>query len=48
MLVTLNKADLQSLIDDGHAEVCCHFCGEKYQFNKEELTALLHVAEKLK
>ncbi|HJF85485.1 MAG TPA: Hsp33 family molecular chaperone HslO, partial [Megamonas hypermegale] len=48
MLVTLNKADLQSLIDDGHAEVCCHFCGEKYQFSKEELTALLHVAEKLK
>ena len=47
MLMTLNKLDLQSLIDDGHAEVCCHFCGEKYQFTKEELIALLHVSEKL-
>ncbi len=47
VLMSLNKNDLQSLVDDGHAEVCCHFCGEKYQFTKEELTALLHVSEKL-
>ena len=48
MLMTLNEHDLKSLIDDGHAEVCCHFCGKKYQFNEEELTALLHVAQKLR
>ncbi len=48
VLMSLNQHDLQSLVDDGHAEVCCHFCGEKYQFNQEELTALLHVAQKLK
>ena len=48
MLMTLNEHDLQSLIDDGHAEVCCHFCGKKYQFSEEELTALLHVAQKLR
>ncbi len=41
VLLSLNKKDLQSLVDDGKAEVVCHFCGEKYQFNKEELEALL-------
>lgn len=48
MLMTLSEHDLQSLVDDGHAEVCCHFCGKKYQFNKDELTALLHVSQKLR
>ena len=35
MLMSLGKDDLQSLIDDGHAEVGC-----QYQFNAEELKAL--------
>lgn len=40
VLMSLSKDDLQSLIDDGHAEVNCQFCGEKYQFTAEELKAL--------
>ena len=24
----------------GHAEVCCHFCNERYEFSKEELQAI--------
>ena len=47
VLISLNEHDLESLVDDGKAEVCCHFCGAKYQFNKDELTAILHVAQKL-
>ena len=38
--MSLGKDDLQSLIDDGHAEVSCQFCGEKYQFTAEELKSL--------
>lgn len=41
VLISLGKKDLSSLIDDGKAEVCCHFCGEKYQFTKEELEVIL-------
>ena len=40
VLISLGREELQSLIDDGHAEVGCQFCGKKYQFNKEELEAL--------
>ena len=39
-LISLKPSDLQSLIDDGHAEVVCKFCNEKYQFNKKDLEAL--------
>lgn len=48
ILLTLGHDDLQQLVDDGQAEVCCHFCGEKYLFDAEELTAILHVADKLR
>lgn len=47
VLISLNEYDLQSLLDDGHAEVCCHFCGTKYQFNQDELTAIFNVSQKL-
>ena len=40
VLLSLGKSDLESLIEDGHAEVCCHFCNERYQFSKEELQAI--------
>ena len=40
VLMSLGSDDLQSLIDDGHAEVGCQFCGKKYQFTAEELKAL--------
>ena len=36
-LITLKKEDLRSLIEDGKAELQCHFCNKKYEFNKEEL-----------
>ena len=41
VLLSMGKKALESLIEDGHAEVCCHFCGEKYQFSEAELAALL-------
>lgn len=47
MLVALAPADRKTLIDDGHAEVCCTFCGEKYQFSKEDLIIIDNVAKKL-
>ncbi len=48
MLMNLGTEDLQSLIDDRQAEVCCQFCAEKYQFTKEELEALKAKAEERK
>ncbi|MBR2214694.1 MAG: Hsp33 family molecular chaperone HslO [Selenomonadaceae bacterium] len=48
VLMSLGEADLASLAADGQAEVSCHFCGEKYQFNGEELAALLAVSRKLR
>lgn len=40
-LISLGKDELQSLIEEqGEAEVHCHFCNERYHFNKEELLAL--------
>ena len=40
-LISIGKAELQSMIDDGEAvEVNCHFCNTKYSFSVEELEAL--------
>jgi molecular chaperone Hsp33 len=36
-LVSLGKKEIADLISDGKAEMVCHFCSEKYSFNKEEL-----------
>lgn len=47
MLVALAPSDRKSLIDDGQAEVCCSFCGEKYQFSREDLIIIDNVAKKL-
>lgn len=41
VLMSLGRKDLASLRADGKAEVCCHFCGEKYQFTAAELDTLL-------
>ena len=46
MLLSLGTADLASLVADGKAEVCCHFCGEKYAFTREDLEALLAEKER--
>ena len=48
VLLNLNHDDMESLIADGQVEVCCHFCGEKYHFSKEELQHLLKLADAVK
>ena len=41
-LSTIGRDDLQEIIEeDGQAELQCHFCLKKYDFNREELTAIL-------
>ena len=48
VLLNWNHDDMELLIADGQAEVCCHFCGEKYHFTKEELQHLLKLADAVK
>ena len=48
VLLNLNHDDMESLIADGQAEVCCHFCGEKYHCTREELQHLLKLADAVK
>ncbi len=48
VLLNLNHDDMESLIADGQTEVCCHFCGEKYHFTREELQHLLKLADAVK
>ena len=41
-LATLDKTVLKEMIEeDGKAELLCHFCNKKYEFNKEELEEIL-------
>jgi molecular chaperone Hsp33 len=41
ILITLGKKEISGMIADGQGEVCCHFCGEKYQFTRKDLEAIL-------
>ncbi|MFC3750554.1 Hsp33 family molecular chaperone HslO [Paenibacillus sp. GCM10012306] len=44
-LISLGQHELERLIEeDEQAEVVCHFCNEAYQFNKEEMQAILDQA----
>lgn len=45
VLLSLSHDDMQALVDDGKAEVCCQFCGENYHFEKDELVHLLKLAD---
>lgn len=45
VLLSLSHKDMEQLVQDGHAEVCCQFCGEKYQFEKDELEHLMKLAD---
>ena len=45
VLISLGKEELASMAEEGHAEVCCKFCNEKYQFDKDELTTLLNAVK---
>lgn len=41
-LMTIGKEELQDMIEkEGKAELVCHFCNKKYQFNKQELEEIL-------
>lgn len=41
-LISIGKKDLREIIEeDGKAEIVCHFCRKKYQFDKEHLQKLL-------
>lgn len=42
VIVSLGKKEIEDIIvEDEKAEVICHFCGTKYQFNKDDLSKLL-------
>lgn len=45
VLIGLGQNELASLVADGKAEVCCHFCAEKYQFAKADLERLRDAAK---
>ena len=48
-LMTIGKEELQDIIEkEGKAELVCHFCNKKYQFNKQELEAILKNIEENK
>ena len=41
-LASVGKKELEEIINtDGKAEIVCHFCNKKYNFNKEELQKIL-------
>ena len=41
-LISIGKKELENIIkEDGKAELVCHFCNKKYNFNKQELENLL-------
>ena len=42
-LIAIGKTELEKIIkEDGKAELVCHFCNKKYEFNKEELKKILN------
>ena len=45
MLITLGAEELDDMIKTQHgAQVDCHFCNKRYEFNEEDLKMLLEVA----
>jgi molecular chaperone Hsp33 len=41
-LISVGREELQSILEEeGHAELVCHFCNEKYQFTEEDLKGLI-------
>ena len=41
-LISVGEKDLREILnEDGHAELCCHFCNSKYDFGREELEEML-------
>ena len=45
-LISLGKDEIKEIIEtDGCANTICHFCGNEYNFSKEDLTRILHHIE---
>lgn len=45
-LISLGETELLDIIEnDEKAEIACHFCSNKYHFNKEELSTILEKAK---
>ncbi|MBW1604772.1 Hsp33 family molecular chaperone HslO [Lactobacillus sp. Sy-1] len=46
-LSRVNPAEIKKIIDEDHgAELVCHFCGARYNYDEEELKSILAVSEK--
>lgn len=46
-IMSLGKAEIAEMIEeDGHAETVCHFCGNKFYFDKDELEILKDKAKR--
>lgn len=45
MLISLGANEINEMIIEGQAEVCCHFCSEKYLFSAQELADVLQEIE---
>jgi len=44
-LISIGQEEIEKMIEqDGHAELCCHFCNNKYDFSEEELKDILYRA----
>lgn len=41
VLISLGKKELTELAAEGKAEVCCHFCAQKYHFDRSDLERML-------
>lgn len=42
VLISLGKKEIQDIVEeDGQAEIVCHFCNTKHQFNKTDLSKIL-------
>ncbi len=44
-LLTLGKKELESLVEDGGAELSCQFCDKKYKFSVSDLKAIIKETE---
>lgn len=45
MLISLGATEIKEMVTEGQAEVCCHFCSEKYKFDASELAEILKCIE---
>ncbi|MFC4098271.1 Hsp33 family molecular chaperone HslO [Paenibacillus xanthanilyticus] len=45
-MISLGEQELKTIIEeDGHAEIVCHFCNEKYEFDRPQLERLIEQAK---